>query len=141
MSNAAIYLVAAPTALPYFMSFLWVDEKKRLFPYEAQLDENTKMQNSSQPSSSNSAAVNSANNLQASEDQENDYVSAACSVVQGEESLTESGVVDNEALSWINAKRVYSKVGLLITNLALVYFLEYLITTSFTVVSARRIVN
>ena len=37
--------------------------------------------------------------------------------------------------------RVFSKVGLIMSNLALVYFLEYTITTSFTVANAQQIIN
>lgn len=37
--------------------------------------------------------------------------------------------------------RVFSRVGLLMSNLSLVYFLEYTITTSFTVANAQQIIN
>ena len=50
--------------------------------------------------------------------------------------LADEGVIDNQGLSFINVGTVLSKVGLLMSNLSFVYFLEYVITTSFTVVSA-----
>lgn len=51
--------------------------------------------------------------------------------------LEEEGVKDNVGFSCENVGRVFSKVGLLMSNLSLVYFLEYTITTSFTVANAQ----
>ena len=150
LSNGAIFIAAMPSAIPYFLSFLWVDNKKRLFPYVAQLDESIEIvEKVSKPSSDPASVINArsepisftgANSGDSLVDRESNFVTAI-QVNEEEANLAEVGVVDNEILNWANAKCVYKKVGLLITNLALVYFLEYLITTSFTVVSARRIVN
>lgn len=43
------------------------------------------------------------------------------------------GVTDNADLNWVNIKKVTSAVGFLQINLVVVYFLEYTITTSFTI--------
>ena len=43
------------------------------------------------------------------------------------------GVHDNEKLSWTNSVGVLKRTGLLMSNLASVYYLEYLITTGLTV--------
>ena len=59
----------------------------------------------------------------------------------GEKNLEEEGVVDNVGFSCENVGRVFSSVGLLMSNLSLVYFLEYTITTSFTVANAQQIIN
>ena len=55
--------------------------------------------------------------------------------------LEEEGVKNNVGFSCENVGRVFSKVGLLMSNLSLVYFLEYTITTSFTVPNAQQIIN
>lgn len=33
LSDGAIYLIAAPTAIPYFLSFLWLNNQKKKYPY------------------------------------------------------------------------------------------------------------
>ena len=45
----------------------------------------------------------------------------------------EAGVADNEKLTWGNSISVLKRTGLLMSNLASVYYLEYLITTGLTV--------
>ena len=55
--------------------------------------------------------------------------------------MEEEGVKDNVGFSCENVGRVFGKVGLLMSNLSLVYFLEYTITTSFTVANAQQIIN
>jgi len=55
--------------------------------------------------------------------------------------LDEVGVVDNKGFTWVNVKKVAGKVGMLMSNLSLVYFLEYTITTSFTVACASQIID
>ena len=45
----------------------------------------------------------------------------------------EIGVLDNEKLTWQNSVGVLKRTGLLMSNLASVYYLEYLITTGLTV--------
>ena len=47
--------------------------------------------------------------------------------------LENEGVSDNKGFTCANVCRVLHKVGLLMANLSIVYFLEYTITTSFTV--------
>lgn len=54
----------------------------------------------------------------------------------GNENLEEEGVVDNKGFTCENVGLVMSKVGALQSNLAIVYFMEYTITTSFTVACA-----
>ena len=51
--------------------------------------------------------------------------------------LEEEGVKNNVGFSCENVGRVFRRVGLLMSNLSLVYFLEYTITTSFTVANAQ----
>ena len=51
------------------------------------------------------------------------------------------GVDDNKGFTTENVKRVLGIVGFLMSNLSLVYFLEYMITTSFTVACASQIIN
>jgi len=41
-------------------------------------------------------------------------------------------VDDNMQLSWVNVKKVLGKIGMTLSNLPAVYFLEYSITTAFT---------
>lgn len=33
LSDGAIYLIAAPTAIPYVLCFLWLNKQKKLYPY------------------------------------------------------------------------------------------------------------
>ena len=33
LSDGAIYLVAAPTAIPYVLCFLWLNKQKKIYPY------------------------------------------------------------------------------------------------------------
>ena len=33
LSDGAIYMIAIPTAIPYFLSFLWLNKQKKLYPY------------------------------------------------------------------------------------------------------------
>ena len=56
--------------------------------------------------------------------------------VSGDKNLDEEGVVDNVGFTCENVGRVFGKVGHIMANLSLVYFLEYTITTSFTVANA-----
>ena len=51
--------------------------------------------------------------------------------------LEEEGVKNNVNFSCENVGRVFKKVGFLMSNLSLVYFLEYTITTSFTIANAQ----
>ena len=57
------------------------------------------------------------------------------------QNLEEEGVVDNEGFSCANVARLGKKVGFLMSNLAIVYFLEYTIITSFTVACVHQIIN
>lgn len=54
-------------------------------------------------------------------------------VPKTEDALGDEGVTDNKDFNWENAKKVFSCVGFLQINLVVVYFLEYTITTSFTI--------
>lgn len=33
LSDQAIYLIAAPTAIPYCLCFIWLNKQKKLYPY------------------------------------------------------------------------------------------------------------
>ena len=57
------------------------------------------------------------------------------------DNLDEQGVVDNKDFTWNNLSRVGKKVGLLMSNLSVVYFMEYTITTSFTIACRQQIIN
>ena len=46
------------------------------------------------------------------------------------------GVDDNKGFTTENVKRVLGIVGFLMSQLSVVYFLEYMITTSFTIACA-----
>lgn len=61
--------------------------------------------------------------------------------IEPEKLLEDEGVVDNKGFTWANTTRIFSNVGLLMINLSLVYFLEYTITTSFTVACASQIID
>ena len=32
-SDSTIYLIAAPTVIPYFLCFWWLDQQKQIYPY------------------------------------------------------------------------------------------------------------
>ena len=50
-------------------------------------------------------------------------------------------MADNKGFTCENIKRVFSRVGFTMGNLSIVYFLEYTITTSFTVACAHQIID
>ena len=54
--------------------------------------------------------------------------------------LVEEGVVDNTDLSCDSFSRITCRVGFLLFNLTMVYYLEYTITTSFTVPNGQLII-
>jgi len=39
LSDGAIYLIAAPTAIPYFLSFLWLNNQKKKYPYIPEVED------------------------------------------------------------------------------------------------------
>lgn len=41
LSDQAIYFIAIPTAIPYFLSFLWLDRQKKLYPYVPEAGDST----------------------------------------------------------------------------------------------------
>jgi hypothetical protein len=50
--------------------------------------------------------------------------------------LQNEGVSDNKDFNCVNCQRVAGKMSFLMGNLSFVYFLEYMITTSFTIACA-----
>ena len=68
-------------------------------------------------------------------------ITRATTEEQEAQNLEEEGVVDNEGFSCANVARLGRKVGSLMSNLAIVYFLEYTILTSFTVACVHQIIN
>ena len=40
LSDAAIYLIAMPTAIPYILCFIWLNKQKQKYPYMLEEDEN-----------------------------------------------------------------------------------------------------
>ena len=68
-------------------------------------------------------------------------MSALSKRAEGVKNLVEEGVVDNKGFTCENVSKVGKRVGPLMSNLAIVYFLEYTITTSFTVANASQIID
>ena len=58
---------------------------------------------------------------------------ASCVLDAHSLSIHDVGVLDNEKLTCSNSISVLKRTGLLMSNLASVYYLEYLITTGLTV--------
>lgn len=53
--------------------------------------------------------------------------------------LESAGVDENKTLTWKNFKKVFSKVGWLMMQIGIVYFLSVMCTTSFTVATTAQI--
>ena len=120
-TDGMIFLVAIPTAIPYFLCFNWLNNQKKLYPYES-------------PSSENQEQDENATGLEQAT-----YDTQSLLAKSGQENLENVGVHDNLSFTWVNVKGVLSRAGLLMSNLSLVYFLEYTITMSFTVAQTSQI--
>jgi hypothetical protein len=129
MSRGTIYLATVPTAIVYLLAFLWLNKQKCLHPcIPTELD----FENSAGTEMTTFTGGDKAINF-SKVDLEDENLPEK---VSSSSVLENDGVTDNVALSRTNLAIVFNKVGLLMSNLAFVYFLEYAITTSFTVVSA-----
>jgi hypothetical protein len=107
-----VYALGVPTIIPYFYAFYWLDKQAKTYRFvtkeqmsgEVKLSEETALENPTIPS-------------------DEDFVEA----VEGD------GVSDNIELSFESFKTIWGKgAGFLMCNLAMVYYLEYTITTGFT---------
>ena len=135
LSDAAIYLIALPTAIPYIMCFLWLDRQKKKYPYIAPPEE--QMNDDSQGSIDGEEVIERVEAVKVGLD---DMTTTTISKLPAETAnLEEEGVVDNKGFTKENMGIVLGKVGHIMANLALVYFLEYTITTAFTVACAEQI--
>ena len=136
LGDGVIYMLAIPTAIPYLLCFLWLDRQKKKYPYvpdpeEVQEEVGDSLEASQTQVGSNTAVERATNNTMTTE----------VSGIDQDAKLASEGVADNLSFTCENMNNVLKKVGFTMAQLSIVYFLEYTITTSFTVACAAQIID
>lgn len=130
LSDAAIYLIASPTLIPYMFSFWWLDKQKVKYVYIQETESETLKDDVGYNQNSSEAIVNTPNASEDSVPLDLTPNTAHRRVVEKQENANRmSGVADNVPMSFASAKSVVSRTGFLMINLSLVYYFEYLICT------------
>ena len=143
ISDGGIYLIALPSAIPYYLCFRWLSSQKKLYPYIPQEEIEEKQLNRASIAEPGEDETTNENNalvpVRGLDGDTSDNTSNNVSDIarQTSDHLEKEGVTDNLSFSWPVFVNIMSKVGLTMSNLSIVYFLEYTITTSFTIANAQ----
>ena len=146
LSDAVIYMIALPTAIPYLLAFVWLDRQKKKYPYVLEEGEANNDIDDGGPDEIAEVTTydkSRVSHLNALDNVTNDTVSKSnnTSAIQEQKNLENEGVADNKKFTCENVVKIFKRVGLLMANLSIVYFLEYTITTSFTVACTSQIID
>ena len=155
MTDAAIYLVASPSLIPYFFAFWWLNKQKEQYPYEEEVptadallgnaadggDDSASQCRTlpldSEPARASPREGYPLNMHGASSDATDPHGAAAGSLLDNRQ----AGVVDNATLDWATSISILKRTGLLMSNLTAVYYLEYFICTGLTVAIGGKLIE
>mmetsp|Transcript_18815 Transcript_18815/g.21016 ORF Transcript_18815/g.21016 Transcript_18815/m.21016 type:complete len:263 (+) Transcript_18815:585-1373(+) len=123
MSNGFIFLIATPIVILYFINAMIAIKRKNTYPF---VEENPIAQE---------RAASVRKSIEIGEDVLDDPTDELDGIEVGEDAG------DNVPMSISNARMIFGKMGWFMSNLAIVYFLEYSITIGFADAISNRLTD